>query len=65
MSLRLTATQLEEVYEQADDMILRQLAGSIDTPAGLMKNAAVNGPCREARCYRDRIKHLRDKLIGH
>ena len=65
VSRRLNATQLETVYEQADDLSLAQIPELISQLEGQMKEAAKNLEFEEAANYRDRIKHLRDKLLGH
>lgn len=65
VSRRLNATQLETVYEQADDLSLAQIPELISQLEGQMKEAAKNLEFEEAAKYRDRIKHLRDKLLGH
>jgi excinuclease ABC subunit B len=65
VSRRLNAQQLEEVYEQADELPLEQIPELIGQLEELMKDAAKNLQFEEAAKYRDRIKHLRDKLVGH
>jgi excinuclease ABC subunit B len=65
VSRRLNAQQLEEVYEQADDLSLEQIPDLITQLEAQMKEAAKKLEFEEAAKYRDRIKHLRDKLLGH
>jgi excinuclease ABC subunit B len=65
VSRRLNAQQLEEVYEQADDLSLEEIPQLITQLEAQMKDAAKNLEFEEAAKYRDRIKHLRDKLVGH
>jgi excinuclease ABC subunit B len=65
VSRRLNSQQLEEVYEQADDLPLEQIPQLISQLEGQMKEAAKKLEFEEAAKYRDRIKHLRDKLLGH
>jgi len=64
VSRRLNAQQLEAVYEQVDDLPLEQIPVLISQLEGQMKEAAKNLEFEEAAKYRDRIKHLRDKLLG-
>ena len=65
VSRRLNAQQLETVYEQADDLSLAQIPELITQLEAQMKDAAKNLEFEEAAKLRDRIKHLRDKLLGH
>jgi excinuclease ABC subunit B len=65
VSRRLNTQQLEEVYEQADELSLEQIPELITQLEAQMKEAAKNLQFEEAAKYRDRIKHLRDKLLGH
>jgi excinuclease ABC subunit B len=65
VSRRLNTQQLEEVYQQADDLSLEQIPELISQLEGQMKEAAKKLEFEEAAKYRDRIKHLRDKLLGH
>jgi len=64
VSRRLSAQQLEVVYEQVDDLSLGQIPELIGQLEAQMKEAAKNLEFEEAAKYRDRIKHLRDKLLG-
>jgi len=65
ISRRLNAEQLEDVYEQANDLPLEQIPELISQLETQMKEAAKKLEFEEAAKYRDRIKHLRDKLLGH
>lgn len=65
VSRRLNSQQLEEAYEQADDLPLANIPELITQLETQMKEAAKNLEFEEAAKYRDRIKHLRDKLLGH
>jgi excinuclease ABC subunit B len=65
VSRRLNTQQLEEVYEQVDDLPLEQIPELIGQLEAQMKEAAKKLEFEEAAKYRDRIKHLRDKLLGH
>jgi excinuclease ABC subunit B len=65
VSRRLNAQELETVCEQASDLPLEQLPELITQLEAQMKAAAKNLEFEEAAKYRDRIKHLRDKLLGH
>ena len=65
VSRRLNAQELETVYEQASDLPLEQIPELITQLEAQMKEAAKNLEFEEAAKYRDRIKHLRDKLLGH
>lgn len=65
VSRRLNAQQIEEVYEQVDELPLEQIPTFITQLEAQMKDAAKKMEFEEAAKYRDRIKHLRDKLLGH
>ncbi|MEA5497981.1 excinuclease ABC subunit UvrB [Limnoraphis robusta] len=65
VSRRLNAQQLEEVYEQVDDLPLEEIPDLIGQLEKQMKEAAKNLEFEEAAKLRDRIKVLRDKLVGH
>lgn len=64
VSRRLNAQQLEVVYEQADELPLEEIPVLVTQLEAKMKEAAKNLEFEEAAKYRDRIKHLRDKLLG-
>ncbi len=65
ISRRLNSQQLETVYEQVDELPLEDIPQLITQLEAQMKEAAKNLEFEEAAKYRDRIKHLRDKLLGH
>lgn len=65
ISRRLNAQQLEIVYEQAEELPLEKVPELIEQLEEKMKEAAKNLEFEEAAKYRDRIKKLRDKLLGH
>lgn len=65
ISRRLNAQQLETVYEQVDELPLDQIPTLISQLEIQMKEAAKKMEFEDAAKYRDRIKHLRDKLLGH
>ena len=65
VSRRLNAQQIEEVYQQVDELPLEQIPTFISQLEAQMKEAAKKMEFEEAAKYRDRIKHLRDKLLGH
>ena len=65
VSRRLNAQQLETVYEQAEDLPLDSIPDLISQLEAQMKEAAKNLQFEAAAKYRDRIKNLRDKLLGH
>ena len=65
VSRRLNSQQLEEVYEQVDDLSLDDVPELIKKLEIQMKEAAKNLEFEEAAKLRDRIKHLRDKLVGN
>ncbi|MBW4488503.1 MAG: excinuclease ABC subunit UvrB [Trichocoleus desertorum ATA4-8-CV12] len=64
VSRRLNAQELEQVYEQASDLPLENIPQLIGQLEAQMKEAAKKLEFEEAAKYRDRIKHLRDKLLG-
>ncbi|PSO79636.1 MAG: excinuclease ABC subunit B [Cyanobacteria bacterium QS_4_48_99] len=65
ISRRLSAEQLEAVYEQSDELPLEKIPDLVEQLEGQMKEAAHNQAFEEAAKLRDRIKHLRGKLLGH
>ena len=65
ISRRLNSQQLEEIYTQADDLPLEKIPQLIQELEAQMKEAAKKLEFEEAAKYRDRIKKLRDKLLGH
>ncbi len=64
VSRRLNHQQLATVYEQAEDLPLEQIPEVISQLEIQMKDAAKNLEFEQAAQYRDKIKHLRDKLVG-
>ncbi|MDJ0730984.1 MAG: excinuclease ABC subunit UvrB [Crocosphaera sp.] len=65
ISRRLNSQQLEEVYTQADDLPLDKIPELIQQLEQQMQEAAKNLEFEEAATYRDKIKHLRDKILGN
>lgn len=65
VSRRLNSQQLEEVYEQVDELSLDDIPEWIKNLETQMKKAAKNLEFEEAAKLRDRIKYLRDRLVGH
>ncbi|NEP08892.1 MAG: excinuclease ABC subunit UvrB [Symploca sp. SIO2C1] len=65
VSRRLNSQQLEDVYQQVNDVPLEQIPELISQLETQMKEAAKKLEFEEAAKYRDRIKQLRDKLLGH
>ncbi|AIE73471.1 MULTISPECIES: excinuclease ABC subunit UvrB [unclassified Synechocystis] len=65
ISRRLNSQQLEEVYEQAQDLPLEKIPDLIQQLEEKMQEAAKKQEFEAAATYRDRIKHLRDRLLGH
>jgi excinuclease ABC subunit B len=64
VSRRLTTQELEQAYEQADDLPLENLPDLIVKLETEMKEAAKKLEFEEAAKLRDRIRHLRDRLLG-
>ena len=64
ISRRLNSEQLEEVYEQSDELPLEKIPALIEQLEAKMKDAAKELEFEEAAKYRDRIQKLRDKLLG-
>ena len=64
ISRRLNSEQLEEVYEQSDELPLEKIPALIEQLEAKMKDAAKELEFEEAAKYRDRIHKLRDKLLG-
>ena len=64
VSRRLNHQQLTKVSEQVEDLPLEQIPELISQLETQMKEAAKNLEFEEAAQYRDKIKHLRDKLVG-
>ncbi|MEM6452566.1 MAG: excinuclease ABC subunit UvrB [Cyanobacteria bacterium P01_D01_bin.105] len=64
VSRRLNAEELEQAYDQSDDLPLEDIPMLIGQLETQMKEAAKKLEFEEASMYRDRIKHLRDRLLG-
>ncbi len=64
VSRRLNNTELEQAYDNSDDLPLEEIPMLIGQLETKMKAAAKNLEFEEASTYRDRIKHLRDRLLG-
>jgi len=64
ISRRLNSQQLQEVFEQADELPLEKIPDLIQQLELQMQDAAKNLEFEEAAKYRDRIKKLRDRLLG-
>jgi excinuclease ABC subunit B len=64
VSRRLNSQELETAYTQADDLPLEDIPNLIQQLEAQMKDAAKNLEFEDAAKCRDRIKHLRDKLLG-
>ncbi|MBD1845025.1 excinuclease ABC subunit UvrB [Cyanobacteria bacterium FACHB-63] len=65
VSRRLNSQELEQVYEKADEIPLENIPTLITQLEAQMKDAAKKMEFEEAAKYRDKIKHLRDKLLGN
>jgi excinuclease ABC subunit B len=65
VSRRLNAQDLETAFEQVDDLPLEEVPVLIQKLEAQMKEAAKNLEFEEAGKFRDRIKQLREKLMGH
>lgn len=64
ISRRLNARELNMVYERSDELPLDKIPDFVEQLEAQMKEAAKNLEFEEAAKMRDRIKHLRDKLLG-
>ena len=64
VSRRLNAEELEQAYDQSDDLPLEDIPMLIGQLETKMKEAAKKLEFEEASMHRDRIKHLRDRLLG-
>ncbi|MBN3897934.1 MAG: excinuclease ABC subunit UvrB [Nostoc sp. NOS(2021)] len=64
VSRRLNATDLKVVDEHLDELPLEQIPQLISLLETQMKEAAKKLEFEEAAKLRDRIKHLRDKMLG-
>ncbi|MBD2492962.1 excinuclease ABC subunit UvrB [Nostoc sp. FACHB-280] len=65
VSRRLNATELKVVDEHINEIPLEDIPDLIIKLEAQMKDAAKKLEFEEAAKLRDRIKHLRDKLLGH
>lgn len=65
ISRRLNRQELEQVVPLEPDLPLDQLPTLIKQLETQMQEAAKNLEFEEAARYRDRIQHLRDRLLGH
>ena len=64
LSRRLNSEQLEEIYQQSDELPLEKIPEIIEQLETQMKKAAKNLEFESAATYRDRIKKLRERLLG-
>ena len=64
VSRRVTSQDLEEIFEHSDDLPLESIPELIVKIEAEMKDAAKRLEFEEAAKMRDRIKHLRDRLLG-
>lgn len=64
VSRRLNAQELDIAYEQADEIPMENIPELISQLETQMKEAAKKMEFETAAKYRDRIKNLRDKLLG-
>ena len=64
VSRRLNAEELEQAYDHRDELPLEDIPALIGQLETKMKEAAKNLEFEDASTYRDRIKHLRDRLLG-
>jgi excinuclease ABC subunit B len=64
VSRRLNAQELDLAYEQSQDMPLEDIPALITQLEAQMKEAAKQLEFEKAAEFRDKIKHLRDKLLG-
>jgi excinuclease ABC subunit B len=64
VSRRLNVQELDEVYDQKENLALEDIPELIGQLEKQMKEAAKNLDFEEAAKYRDRIKTLRDQLLG-
>lgn len=64
VSRRLNSEELEQAYDHSDELPLEDIPVLIGQLEAKMKEAAKKLEFEEASTYRDRIKHLRDRLLG-
>ena len=60
----MNAEELEQAYDHRDELPLEDIPALIGQLETKMKEAAKNLEFEDASTYRDRIKHLRDRLLG-
>jgi excinuclease ABC subunit B len=65
VSRRLNSQELEQAYDKMNDIPLENIPNLITQLEAQMKEAAKKMEFEDAAKYRDKIKHLRDKLLGH
>jgi excinuclease ABC subunit B len=65
VSRRLNSQELDQAYDKADEIPLENIPTLISQLEAQMKDAAKKMEFEEAAKYRDKIKHLRDKLLGN
>ncbi len=65
VSRRLNAQELDQAYQQIDDIPLTEIPELIGQLETQMKECAKNQAFEDAAKYRDRIKTLREKLVGN
>ncbi|QZZ22439.1 excinuclease ABC subunit UvrB [Leptothermofonsia sichuanensis E412] len=65
VSRRLNAQELDMAYEQSADLPLEDIPELITQLEAQMKEAAKKLEFEKAAEFRDKIRHLRDKLLGH
>lgn len=65
VSRRLNAQELDIAYEQSADLPLEDIPELITQLEAQMKEAAKKLEFEKAAEFRDKIRHLRDKLLGH
>ena len=64
VSRKLKVEELEQAYEQRDELPLEDIPALIGQLEDKMKEAAKELKFEEASEYRDRIRYLRDRLLG-
>ena len=64
VSRRLNSEELEQAYDHSDELPLEDIPMLIGQLETKMKEAAKKLEFEEASMYRDRIKNLRDRLLG-
>ncbi|MGC1245615.1 MAG: helicase-related protein, partial [Spirulinaceae cyanobacterium] len=65
ISRKLNAQELEVITQKTEDIPLEKVPELIEQLEDQMKAAAKNLEFEKAAEFRDRIKNLRDKLVGH